>query len=113
MKIAGHEVGPRHPFFLIAGPCVIESPDLCFQVAETMKGITDRLGIPYVFKASFDKANRTSTGSFRGPGMEEGLQVAWRVWWDMMLIEDSSMLMPMTQTQRVPLCDPSGVRARG
>ncbi|MEC7520807.1 MAG: 3-deoxy-8-phosphooctulonate synthase [Myxococcota bacterium] len=75
MKIAGHEVGPRQPFFLIAGPCVIESADLCFQVAETMKEITDRLGIPYVFKASFDKANRTSASSFRGPGMDEGLAI--------------------------------------
>ena len=75
MKIAGHEVGPRHPFFLIAGPCVIESPDLCFQVAETMKGITDRLGIPYVFKASFDKANRTSLSGKRGLGLSASMDV--------------------------------------
>ena len=75
MKIAGHDVGPREPFFLIAGPCVIESAELCFEVAETMKAITDDLGIPYLFKASFDKANRTSATSFRGPGLEAGLRV--------------------------------------
>lgn len=73
MKLCDHEVGPDKPLFLIAGPCVIESRDLVFEVAETMKAITDRLGIPYVFKASFDKANRTSASSFRGPGVAEGL----------------------------------------
>lgn len=75
MKLAGHEVGPHAPFFLIAGPCVIESRELVFEVAERMVDITARLGIPYVFKASFDKANRTSAGSFRGPGMSEGLAI--------------------------------------
>jgi len=63
------------PFTLIAGPCVIESPELVFEVAERVKAITERLGITYVFKASFDKANRSSGGSFRGPGMAEGLAV--------------------------------------
>ena len=63
------------PFTLIAGPCVIESVDLVLQVAEAMKVITDRLGIRYVFKASFDKANRSSGESFRGPGLDEGLEV--------------------------------------
>ncbi len=61
--------------FVIAGPCVIESADLCLQVAEHAKAATERLGLPYVFKASYDKANRTSSGSFRGPGLEEGLRV--------------------------------------
>ncbi|HJL14948.1 MAG TPA: 3-deoxy-8-phosphooctulonate synthase [Sandaracinaceae bacterium LLY-WYZ-13_1] len=75
MKLGEHDVGPDRPFFLIAGPCVIESRALVFEVAERMKAITDRLGIPYVFKASFDKANRTSASSFRGPGMEEGLAI--------------------------------------
>ena len=75
MKIHDFEVGLDQPFFLIAGPCVIESRDLCFEVAETMKGIASELGVPYVFKASFDKANRTSSKSFRGPGLEEGLAV--------------------------------------
>ncbi|MFM7676423.1 MAG: 3-deoxy-8-phosphooctulonate synthase [Synechococcus sp.] len=63
------------PLTLIAGPCVIESRDLALQVAEQVKAITDRLGIHYVFKASYDKANRSSGGSFRGPGVEEGLAV--------------------------------------
>jgi 2-dehydro-3-deoxyphosphooctonate aldolase (KDO 8-P synthase) len=62
-------------FTLIAGPCVIESRDLVLQVAEQVKAITDRLGIRYVFKASFDKANRSSGKSFRGPGPEEGLAI--------------------------------------
>lgn len=75
MKLAGFEVGPHRPLFLIAGPCVIESRELVFQVAETMKEITSRLGISYIFKASFDKANRTSSGAFRGPGLEEGLSI--------------------------------------
>jgi 2-dehydro-3-deoxyphosphooctonate aldolase (KDO 8-P synthase) len=63
------------PLTLIAGPCVIESRDLALQVAEEVKAITDRLGIHYVFKASYDKANRSSGGSFRGPGVEKGLAV--------------------------------------
>ena len=75
MKLAGRDVGPDQPLFLIAGPCVIESRDLCFEVAETMKAITTKLGIPYVFKASYDKANRTSASSYRGPGLAEGLAV--------------------------------------
>lgn len=75
MQIAGRDVGPDKPFFLIAGPCVIESRDLVFEVAETMRDICARLDIPYVFKASFDKANRTSASSFRGPGLDEGLAV--------------------------------------
>ena len=61
--------------FLIAGPCVIESQDLCLRVADRMKALADRLGLPYVFKASYDKANRTSLASFRGPGPEEGLRI--------------------------------------
>ncbi len=65
--------------FLIAGPCVIESEDLVMEVAGKMKEITDKLGIKYVFKASFDKANRTSINSFRGPGLEKGLEILSRV----------------------------------
>lgn len=61
--------------FLIAGPCVIESEALVFEVAEKMKSITDEFGIEYIFKASFDKANRSSTASFRGPGVDEGLRI--------------------------------------
>jgi 2-dehydro-3-deoxyphosphooctonate aldolase (KDO 8-P synthase) len=75
MKLAGYEVGLERPFFLIAGPCVIESQMLVEQVAGTLKDITARLGIPFVFKASFDKANRSSKDSFRGPGLDAGLKV--------------------------------------
>ena len=75
MKLANFEVGLEHPFFLIAGPCVIESEALCEEVAGRLVETTRALGIPYVFKASFDKANRSSGTSFRGPGLEAGLKV--------------------------------------
>jgi 2-dehydro-3-deoxyphosphooctonate aldolase (KDO 8-P synthase) len=75
MKLAGFEVGIDRPFFLIAGPCVIESQGLVEQVAGAMKELTGQLGIPYIFKASFDKANRSSKDSFRGPGLEGGLKI--------------------------------------
>ena len=75
MKLCGFEVGLDHPFFLIAGPCVVESEQLQLDVAGQLKEITGALGIPFIFKSSFDKANRTSHTSFRGPGMEEGLRV--------------------------------------
>ena len=75
MKLCGFEVGLDKPFFLIAGPCVAESEQLCLDVAGRMKEITGRLGIPYIFKASYDKANRSSGQSFRGLGMEAGLRI--------------------------------------
>ena len=75
MKLCGFEVGLDRPFFLIAGPCVIESEQLQLDTAGQLKEITSALGIPFIFKSSFDKANRTSGTSFRGPGMEEGLRV--------------------------------------
>ena len=75
MNLCGFEVGLDHPLFLIAGPCVIESEQLQVDTAGTLKEITGRLGIPFIFKSSFDKANRTSVHSFRGPGIEEGLRV--------------------------------------
>ena len=75
MRLAGEDIGIERPFFLIAGPCVIESADLTQHIAGRLKEITGRLGIPFVFKASFDKANRSSGGSFRGPGLEQGLKV--------------------------------------
>ncbi len=75
MKLTGHEVGAREPLFLIAGPCVIESPALTQEIAGRLKEITTRLGVPYIFKASYDKANRSSRASFRGPGIEAGLKV--------------------------------------
>ena len=75
MKLCGFDVGLDQRFFLIAGPCVIESLQLQLDVAGQLKEITDSLGIPFIFKSSFDKANRTSSTSFRGPGLEEGLKV--------------------------------------
>jgi 2-dehydro-3-deoxyphosphooctonate aldolase (KDO 8-P synthase) len=75
MRLADFEVGGDQPFFLIAGPCVIESEGMVLDIAGQMKEITEALGIPYVFKASFDKANRTSIDSYRGPGIEQGLAI--------------------------------------
>jgi len=75
MQLTHFTVGPREPFFLIAGPCVIESEALVMEVAGAMQELTLRLKIPYIFKASFDKANRSSRGSYRGPGMEAGLKI--------------------------------------
>jgi 2-dehydro-3-deoxyphosphooctonate aldolase (KDO 8-P synthase) len=75
MKLCGFEVGADRPFFLIAGPCVVESEGLVLEIAGRMQEITSRLGIPYIFKASYDKANRSSKASFRGPGIEQGLRI--------------------------------------
>ena len=75
MKLCGFDAGIDHPFFLIAGPCVVESLQLQIDVAGKLKEITAALGIPFIFKSSYDKANRSSGKSFRGPGMEEGLRV--------------------------------------
>ncbi|MBB3226909.1 2-dehydro-3-deoxyphosphooctonate aldolase (KDO 8-P synthase) [Luteibacter sp. Sphag1AF] len=75
MKLCGFEVGLDQPLFVIAGPCVIESMQLQLDVAGQLKEITGRLGINFIFKSSFDKANRSSGNSFRGPGLEEGLKV--------------------------------------
>lgn len=75
MKLCGFKAGLDQPFFLIAGPCVIESEELALETAQRLKEITSRLGINFIYKSSFDKANRTSIDSFRGPGMEEGLRI--------------------------------------
>ena len=79
MQIHGRNVGLDQPIFLIAGPCVIESEDLQLRTAERLREITDRLGILFIFKSSFDKANRSSGKSFRGPGMDEGLKILEKV----------------------------------
>src|SRR4051812_46803459 len=79
MKLCGHEVGLHRPIFLIAGPCVVESEQLQIDTAGTLKEICARLGIPFVFKSSYDKANRSSGKSFRGPGMDEGLRILGKV----------------------------------
>ena len=75
MKLCGFEAGLEQPFFLIAGPCVIESEASTLEAAGRLKQITEELGIPFIFKSSYDKANRSSHASYRGPGMEEGLRI--------------------------------------
>lgn len=75
MNLCGFDVGLTRPFFLIAGPCVIESRQMAFDTAGTLQEMTERLGIPFIYKSSFDKANRSSGASYRGPGMDEGLQI--------------------------------------
>jgi 2-dehydro-3-deoxyphosphooctonate aldolase (KDO 8-P synthase) len=79
MQLLGHQVGIDQPIFLIAGPCVIESEELQLRTAERLKAITDKLGILFIFKSSFDKANRSSGTSFRGPGLDEGLRILAKV----------------------------------
>ncbi len=79
MKLCGFEAGLDQPFFLIAGPCVIESEDLALDTAGNLKSVTQSLGIPFIYKSSFDKANRSSTRSFRGLGINKGLQILEKV----------------------------------
>jgi 2-dehydro-3-deoxyphosphooctonate aldolase (KDO 8-P synthase) len=79
MNLLGREVGLDKPFFLIAGPCVVESEELQLRTAERLKAIADTLGIFFIFKSSYDKANRSSDKSYRGPGMDEGLRILERV----------------------------------
>lgn len=79
MNLCSFEVGQDKPLFVIAGPCVIESEALALSTAETLKTITEDLGIPFIYKSSFDKANRSSGSSFRGPGMAEGLRILAKV----------------------------------
>jgi 2-dehydro-3-deoxyphosphooctonate aldolase (KDO 8-P synthase) len=79
MKLCGFEVGLDRPFFLISGPCVVESEQLQMDVAGQLKQITSALGIPFIFKSSYDKANRSSGASFRGPGMDKGLEILAKV----------------------------------
>ena len=79
MKLCGFDIGLNRPFFLIAGPCVIESEQLQMDTAGTLKDIASSLGIPFIFKSSFDKANRSSGTTFRGPGREKGLEILAKV----------------------------------
>ena len=79
MKLCGFEVGLDQPFFLIAGPCVIESEELALETASKLKDLCLKLQIPFIYKSSFDKANRSSTQSFRGPGIENGLKILQKV----------------------------------
>ncbi len=79
MNLCGFEVGPDRPLFLIAGPCALESESLALEIAEALKGISERTGVPVIFKASYDKANRSSVSGYRGPGLESGLASLERV----------------------------------
>jgi 2-dehydro-3-deoxyphosphooctonate aldolase (KDO 8-P synthase) len=79
MQLNGRKIGLDQPLFLIAGPCVVESEQLQMSTAERLKAIADKLGIMFIFKSSFDKANRSSDKSFRGPGMDEGLRILAKV----------------------------------
>jgi 2-dehydro-3-deoxyphosphooctonate aldolase (KDO 8-P synthase) len=79
MKLCGFDIGLDRPFFLIAGPCVVESEQLQMDTAGALKEITSALGIPFIFKSSYDKANRSSGTSFRGPGMQRGLEILAKV----------------------------------
>jgi 2-dehydro-3-deoxyphosphooctonate aldolase (KDO 8-P synthase) len=79
VKLCGHDVGPDQPFFLIAGPCALESEQLALSSAERLREMTERLGLLFIFKSSFDKANRSSGRSYRGPGIEEGLRILQKV----------------------------------
>jgi 2-dehydro-3-deoxyphosphooctonate aldolase (KDO 8-P synthase) len=79
MKLCGFEIGLERPFFLIAGPCVVESEQLQMDTAGTLKEITASLGVPFIFKSSYDKANRSSGTSYRGPGMARGLEILAKV----------------------------------
>src|SRR5215470_16811429 len=79
VKVGAVEIGGGRPLALIAGPCVIESAESALRHATALKQIADRVGVPYIFKSSYDKANRTSLGSFRGPGIDEGLKILARV----------------------------------
>ena len=79
MNLCGFDVGLDKPLFLIAGPCVIESEAMAMETSSRLKQITDSLGIPFIYKSSFDKANRSSGNSYRGPGIEEGLRILQKV----------------------------------
>ncbi|MCP4726976.1 MAG: 3-deoxy-8-phosphooctulonate synthase, partial [bacterium] len=75
MDICGYKINGKQRFFLIAGPCVIETRDITLKAAETLKDIAERLGLFFIFKSSYDKANRSSISSYRGPGLDEGLKI--------------------------------------
>lgn len=103
MQLCGYEVGEQQPFFLISGPCVVESELLTLKIAEQLKEITERLGVPYIFKASYDKANRSSHDSYRGPGISEGLRILAKVKseFDLPVLTDIHEDSPMDEVAEV------------
>jgi len=105
VAIGRHHCGPGHPLTVIAGPCVIESAELCMRIAESLAVLASRLPIQVVFKASYDKANRTSGGSFRGPGLDEGLEVLDRVRRGTGLPVTTDIHLPEQATAAGQVCD--------
>ena len=103
--IGQHRCGPGMPLLLIAGPCVIESESLCLEIAESLAEIARQLPVQVVFKASYDKANRTSAGSFRGPGIDEGLEVLDRVRTATGLPVTTDVHLPEQATAAGQVCD--------
>ena len=103
--IGQHRCGPGMPLLLIAGPCVIESESLCLRIAETLAEIARQLPVQVVFKASYDKANRTSAGSFRGPGIDEGLDVLDRIRQATGLPVTTDVHLPEQATAAGQVCD--------
>ncbi len=103
MKLCHFEVGNNKPLFLIAGPCVIESESLALETAETLRLIADKLSLPLIYKSSFDKANRSSVDSYRGPGMEEGLRILEKVknTFDLPILTDVHDGTPLTEVADV------------
>lgn len=103
MKLCGFEVGAERPFFLIAGPCVIESEQLAIDTAGQLKEITQALQIPFIYKSSFDKANRSSHHSFRGIGVEKGLEILSKVkkTFDLPVLTDVHEDSPLTEVAKV------------
>ena len=94
VKVGDYEVGQGHPLLLMAGPCVLEGYEHSLMIGKEVKKIADKLGVPYVFKASYDKANRSSYSSFRGPGLEEGLKILAQIKKDLGVPVVSDMQIP-------------------
>lgn len=103
--VGRHLCGPDQPLVVIAGPCVIETADLCLRIADTLARMADRLRVQMVFKASYDKANRTSAGSFRGPGIDEGLAVLERIRATTGLPVTTDVHLPEQATAAGEVCD--------
>ena len=100
MNLLGRSVGLDQPLFLIAGPCVVESEERTLETAHVLAAMAERLGLPLVFKSSFDKANRSSIGTFRGPGLEEGLRV-------LRLVKEETGLPVLTDVHEPDQCGPA------
>lgn len=103
VQIEDISIGYSHPLVLISGPCVIEGEDITFEIASFLKSLTQELNIPFVFKASYDKANRTSIRSYRGPGMEKGLEILYRIKTELgvKIISDVHQVSEIAQAARV------------